>query len=466
MLRDLDSRRKHEQQGKTFTEVPIAVKGESSSTTRWWVMGAGLLCLGAIIWLALWFFPLSSADIPEKMVTMQDKQQPDETQSAPQVPVEQEVETTPPPSTLDTSEVVQETAIQRVKLRGMVVNESAKRARLSINFNNLPEYRLEHAGNGDSQSKLVISLSGVQIDDNLEIPELTGKLLESISLRPQQKQLQLLVDLGEGSEVGSYELKGNSGSGFTLQIDINQVLPMIASTTKESPAQREMAAEPAKVVSPDAPEQIREKTSNSEQTNDNAHMSRSENRISLDKQGYQAGLEQMRQKNFAAAEKSFAAALKINQAHVQARLQLIESLQQQNKVEQAQAQMVEGLVQTPNSLQLRKTYARFLLDKQHNLEAIQVLPTQPFPAVSQDLEYHALLAALLQETRQFDAAAETYARLLQLRPETALWWFGFAVSMDQSGDFEQARNAYRRALALPGLSGNVQQYVQSRLQVL
>jgi Flp pilus assembly protein TadD len=76
------------------------------------------------------------------------------------------------------------------------------------------------------------------------------------------------------------------------------------------------------------------------------------------------------------------------------------------------------------------------------------------------------MAALLQETGQFAAAAQAYAGLLKLRPETAIWWFGLGVSMDQTGDFDQARNAYRKALALPGLSADVQKYVQSRLQVL
>jgi MSHA biogenesis protein MshN len=106
------------------------------------------------------------------------------------------------------------------------------------------------------------------------------------------------------------------------------------------------------------------------------------------------------------------------------------------------------------------------MSNNHNLEAIKVLRAQPVPAIDQDLEYYALLAALLQETGQFAAAAQAYAGLLKLRPETAIWWFGLGVSMDQTGDFDQARNAYRKALALPGLSADVQKYVQSRLQVL
>jgi MSHA biogenesis protein MshN len=241
---------------------------------------------------------------------------------------------------------------------------------------------------------------------------------------------------------------------------------MITTHPGESHAQEELPEEYAELPETVPVEQIFETSLQSEQIVDSSYLNKSKNRIKPDKQAYLAGIEQMRTGNFAAAEDSFTSSLKINPSFINARLQLIAALQQQNKLVQAQEQMLEGVTQTPENLQLRKVYARLLMGNHHNLEAIEVLRAQPFPAVTQDLEYFALLAALLQETRQFAAAAQTYASLLQLRPETALWWFGLGVSMDQDGDFDQARNAYRRALALPGLSADVQKYVQSRLKVL
>ncbi len=472
MLRDLDNRRKHEPQGKTFSEVPIAVKGKNTSQIRWWLPGAVLLCLGVVGGLAVWLFPLASQHNPEKMVAVQGKQQLEaenaqpsaKVNSAPQLPIEEQaraIQLIP-----ENPEAVLKDGEQVAKLLGVEVTETVESATLLLNFSELPEYRLEKDGQSATQSKLVISLGEVQLDDTVEIPELTGKLLERISLLPQQKQLQLLVDMGPQSEVGNYELKGDREAGYILQIVINQTAPLIVSTPKNTLAQEEVAAESATTVAPKATQQGGVVSTNSVQMADTSHLNRSKSRISQDKQAYQSGLEQMRQGKFAAAEKNFATALEINPAHVQARMQLIASLQRQNKGAQAQAQMKEGLSQTPRSLQLRKIYARFLLSRQHNLEAIEVLRAQPFPTVGQDPEYHALLAAILQETGQFSAAAKVYANLLLLRPETALWWFGLAVSMDQTGDFEQARNAYRRALALPGLSVDVQKYVQSRLQVL
>jgi MSHA biogenesis protein MshN len=275
-----------------------------------------------------------------------------------------------------------------------------------------------------------------------------------------------LVDMSSQSEIGSYELKGDSEAGYILQIDIKQTAPVLASTAKKPEAKKETQPESTKEVTQTLEKPAAKDAPQTIANDDAAHLSKSKKRLSLDKQAYEAGLAQLRQGNFIDAEKSLIEALKVNPEYVRARIQLITALQQQNKIEQAQAQMREGLVQTPRSLQLRKMYARFLLSQKYSSEAIEVLRAKPFPTIAQDPEYHALLAALFQETKQFEAAAQVYAGLLQLRPETALWWFGLAVSMDQAGDYDQARNAYRRALTLPGLSADVQKYVQDRLQVL
>lgn len=479
MLRDLDNRRKHEQNGKTFTEVPVAVKSKRPSNKPWLFFGVLFLLLVCTVGIGAWFFPFNSNGSSESSVNVENKQQlqADSVQHSAQsetaqsktlshesskTQVNQTTETIGPGNT----DVVIKEKQAVTTLIGMEVNGSAKNTSLTLHFNENPEYSLEQDGRGNSTSKLIISLNGVQLGDTLEIPELKGKLLESISLRPLRKYLQIQVDLVAQSEVGSYKVKGNLESGYTLKIDINQAAPLLAAASETVQNNKETTIESKKRIVPESTKQDSEVSPHLEKTDDTAQFSRSKNRFSQEKKAYQSGLEQMRRGDFAAAESSFTAALKINPAYAQARLHLITSLQQQNKKELAQTQMREGLAQTPRNLQLRKIYARYLLSKQHNLEAIKVLQTQPFPTVAQDLEYHALLAALLQETRQFDAAAQTYARLLQLRPETALWWFGFAVSMDQAGDFDQARNAYRRALALPGLSTDVQKYVQNRLQVL
>jgi len=86
--------------------------------------------------------------------------------------------------------------------------------------------------------------------------------------------------------------------------------------------------------------------------------------------------------------------------------------------------------------------------------------------VNEDQEYHALLAAVLQETGQYAAAAESYASLLRVNSRQPLWWLGRGIALEQSGKPDQARDAYRRALAIQGLRQDLQDYVRGRLQVL
>jgi MSHA biogenesis protein MshN len=120
----------------------------------------------------------------------------------------------------------------------------------------------------------------------------------------------------------------------------------------------------------------------------------------------------------------------------------------------------------PENSELRKLYARLMLNDQRFAAAIQLLKAEPVPQVANDLEYHALLAALFQESKQFEEAGRVYGLLVQARPQSALWWMGLAISQEQLGNSGQASDAYQRALNLPGLSPELENYIQSRLLVL
>ena len=136
------------------------------------------------------------------------------------------------------------------------------------------------------------------------------------------------------------------------------------------------------------------------------------------------------------------------------------------KLAKAEEFVQQGLSLAPGNPDLRKIYARLLLDDRRQNEAINLLKTKPVPSVVQDLEYHALLAALYQESGQFNVASSVYAQLLQVRPQEALWWMGMAISLEQSGNSDSARNAYQKAVSLAGLSPDLQNYIHGRLRAL
>jgi MSHA biogenesis protein MshN len=305
--------------------------------------------------------------------------------------------------------------------------------------------------NGTEMAQLVVSFSQTQIGANFAIPPLTGNLIKRLSLIPIKQTLQLLVDLDQRAQVQSFQVVDDPVQGYRLLIEIvataevAEKAPGQMSPFRSNPAGAEKSAE---VVEPSA-----------------AKVSKNNNLPSRDREAYQAGLEQLKRGDVAAAEVNFNQALSVNPGLQEARLELINLLQQQRKLDRAEYFLQQGLSLAPENFELRKTYARLLLNDQRREEAVDLLQAEPLPGLTQDLEYHALLAALLQETGQFKAASSIYTQLVQVQP-SALWWLGLAISLDQSGHPERARNAYQQAMSLPGLRPDLQSYIQSRLQVL
>ncbi len=321
---------------------------------------------------------------------------------------------------------------------------------MSLTFAQLPEYRLLQNGSGTAQ--LVVSFSQTQLGGDFEIPELSGRLLKRVSLVPQKQTLQLWVDLDNSARVQSFQSVANPDQGHRLLIKI-VAAPLPAEKTEK----QLLAPRPAPVVTEKAAA-IEEVTV--------ATVSKNRNPLSRDRRAYQAGLEQLKQEHWATAEASFNQALLINPKLLDARLQLVGLLQQQMKLTKVETILQQGLSLSPENSELRKLYARLLLHDQRQGEAIDLLKTEPVPGITQDLEYHALLAALYQEAGQFKAASSVYGQLVQIRPQEALWWMGMAISLEQSGHSEQAHTAYQKALSLPGLRPDLQNYIQSRLQIL
>ncbi|MCW9050592.1 MAG: tetratricopeptide repeat protein [Deltaproteobacteria bacterium] len=460
MLRDLETRSKQDKKNCPDVEAEAVVGCQSPEKSQLWLYAIGFLLLGGIVWSGLKFVPgtlpndasLSVKAIVQPVPSAADSTLNDLSPSGSQP----EVGT---PVKLDAVSLA--TAFPLVqdstaKLLGLGISESATAVQLRLTFAQLPEYRLLQNGVGAAQ--LVVSFSRTQLGGDFDVPELTGELLQRISLLPRQETLQLLVDLDDRAQVQSFQLVESNDREYQLIIDIAAVTPL--TKTQEEPTPQPAAKVEVAPVIPALP------SGQPVVVSETAKVSKSNNPLSRDQQAYQSGLEQLDQGNATAAEASFLQALSINPQLLEARLQLVSIFLGQQKLSKAETQLRQGLVVAPGNAQLRKQYARFLLNEERHAEAIASLRANPAPAIGQDLEYHALLAALLQETKQFTAAADLYARLLQLRPEQAVWWLGLAISMDQSGRFDQARNAYERASALPGLRPDLQNYIRSRLQVL
>jgi len=440
MLRDLEKRRKRER-CLPCSETPVVVNEKKSANI--FLLAGGVLLLAGIVWIGGKTLPvpaltksvvLPSSDRPEIAVPA----------SAESIPAES-LQATVGTLIQNPAPAAAEPLVAELLQLGVVEDE--KSAQLSLTFAQLPEYRLLQNGSGTAQ--LVVSFNQTQIGTDFKIPKLSGSLLKRVSLIPQQQTLQLLVDLDEHARVESFQFVDDLDQGHRLLVEI-VAIPVVT----EKPRKRISVPKPAPIVAEKVVE-IAEPTA--------AKMSKNRNPLSRDQQAYQTGLEQLKKRHWIAAEGSFNQALLINPKLLDARLQLVDLLQQQMKLGKVENTLQQGLSLSPENPDLRKLYARLLLNDQRQSAAIDLLKTEPVPGIFQDLEYHALLAALYQESGQFKAASSIYAQLTQIRPQAALWWMGLAISLEQSGNSEQARNDYQKALSLPGLRPDLRKYIQSRL---
>lgn len=112
---------------------------------------------------------------------------------------------------------------------------------------------------------------------------------------------------------------------------------------------------------------------------------------------------------------------------------------------------------------LRLLRARAELQQGEPRQALGWL-NRDLPPVASHSRYHVTLAALQQQLGQHEAAATTWARLIEHDDSQARWWAGLGIALEGQGRNESARRAFVQASALPGLNDTLQRYVQRRLR--
>ncbi len=124
-----------------------------------------------------------------------------------------------------------------------------------------------------------------------------------------------------------------------------------------------------------------------------------------------------------------------------------------------------GMQLAPNHPGYKKVKARILIADGQITEAVNLLSRRA-PDISQDIEYHEILATALLASRDFEGAALSYTSLVQQDQSQGKWWYGFAASHDSMGNHEAAIQAYSRALQQGNLSPNLRRRSQERLTAL
>ncbi|SHI05528.1 hypothetical protein [Ferrimonas marina] len=86
------------------------------------------------------------------------------------------------------------------------------------------------------------------------------------------------------------------------------------------------------------------------------------------------------------------------------------------------------------------------------------------PTHTLDIQWRSQRAQLAQQLDLHSLASADWRALLTEHPNQPHWWLGLAYSLEFERAYAEAAEAYGRALALPGLSPEAQQYARQRRQ--
>jgi len=180
---------------------------------------------------------------------------------------------------------------------------------------------------------------------------------------------------------------------------------------------------------------------------------------------YKEGYQLLQQSKIYSAEVKLLMALEHNVKHLKAREVLAGLYLKTGRKVEAEDILRKGILFSPNYSLYKKLYARLLLDNNKVNDAIAVLLKNK-PVMANDLNYYALLAASYQRNKNHNAAANTYLKLLKIKPREGIWWVGMAVSLEALSKHKEASDAYEKARQTGTLNTRVSNYSSQRLQQL
>jgi MSHA biogenesis protein MshN len=170
---------------------------------------------------------------------------------------------------------------------------------------------------------------------------------------------------------------------------------------------------------------------------------------------------------------------------------------QEGRVSAAMADLDKAVELDPRNDAARQTYVSLLLENRRTDDAIRQLrlalgidARQPglamvlarlqlekggpaldtllktLPYATNNADYQAFLAGVLQRDQRHAEAAEHYREALGLAPGNAVWWMGLGISLQADQHLPEAREAYKQARAGAGLTPELKSFVDKKIEQL
>lgn len=182
----------------------------------------------------------------------------------------------------------------------------------------------------------------------------------------------------------------------------------------------------------------------------------------LERRKYQQAIAR---RDNAAAQQALIQVLANDPLDYNSRKQLAALYYGENQLSAARDVLQQGITLMPTNADLRLLAARVaqaMGDKQAALQSLVAIS----PSVANNLDFYAMRAALAQQLGQTAEAGYSYLALTRTQPNIGRWWLGLAISQDQRGLLNDAKQAYRRALMDNQLSAASRRFAQQRIQHL
>ena len=178
---------------------------------------------------------------------------------------------------------------------------------------------------------------------------------------------------------------------------------------------------------------------------------------------YRRALAQLQDGRVSDAMLALQQTLQLDPRHQGARETLVRLLLEAQRPNEAARQLQLSLALDPKQPAQAMMLARLQLDKTNGGAAALETLTRSLPYATDNGEYHAFLAGVLQREQRYREASEHYQQALQTAPDNSVWWMGLGIALQADNHPTQARQAFERAKGLQTLSPQLQAFVERKL---
>ncbi len=178
---------------------------------------------------------------------------------------------------------------------------------------------------------------------------------------------------------------------------------------------------------------------------------------------YANGVTALNEGRMEDARTAFEAALQADPSYHGARQALVGVLlNARNQTEAAQV-LQEGLSISPSQSGFAMALARLQVERGELNAGVQTL-AHSLEFSTDNADYIAFYAGLLQRQQKHAEAIEQFSRALAQRGNVGVWLLGLGISLDAQGRSGDAQEAYRRAKASGNLSPELRVFADQRLR--